>query len=301
MLAHLVLGANKVVSAEHLIDAVWGEDLPDDPRSTVQTYVSRLRSVLGSEGIEARAPGYLLRAEREDVDVLRFEDLLAEARGNGSEPRETDRILTEALGLWRGPALADLAEEPSLSGEIARLEELRLQALEERFEAELELGHHSSVIAELEGLTRSHPLRERLWGELMLALYRCDRQGEALAAFERARTILSEELGIDPSPELRRLHERILRQDPDLELKGEPLRGYRLLEQIGEGAFGVVYRAIQPQVHRDVAVKAIHPHLANRPTSSAGSRPRPSSSLASSTRTWFLSTTTGANPAARTW
>ncbi|MCI0634096.1 MAG: protein kinase [Actinobacteria bacterium] len=265
VLAHLVLSANKVVSAEHLIDAVWGEDLPEDPKSTVQTYVSRLRKVLGSEGIEARAPGYVLRVEREDVDALRFEDLLAEARGNGSEARVTERILTEALGLWRGPALADLSDEPSLEGEIARLEELRLQVLEERFNAELDLGHHANVVAELEGLTRSHPLRERLWGELMLALYRCDRQAEALAAFGRARTILSEELGIDPSPELRRLHERILRQDPDLELKGEPLRGYRLLEQIGDGAFGAVYRAIQPQVHRDVAIKAIHPHLANDP------------------------------------
>jgi WD40 repeat protein/DNA-binding SARP family transcriptional activator len=265
VLAHLVLGANKVVSAEQLTDALWGEDLPDDPRSTLQVYVSRLRSVLGSESLEARAPGYVLRAEREDVDALRFEDLLAEARGNGSEPRTTDRILTEALGLWRGHALADLADEPSLEGEIARLEELRLQALEERFDAELYLGLHAGVVAELEGLTRSHPLRERLWGELMLALYRCDRQGEALAAFDRARTILSEELGIDPSHDLQLLHERILRQDPDLDLQGEPLRGYRLLEQIGEGVFGVVYRAIQPQVHRDVALKAIHPRLANHP------------------------------------
>jgi WD40 repeat protein/DNA-binding SARP family transcriptional activator len=265
LLAHLVLGANRVVSAEHLIDALWGEDLPDDPKSTLQVYVSRLRSVLGSEGIEAHAPGYLLRAERLEVDALRFEDLLAEARGNGSEPRTTDRILTEALGLWRGPALADLSAEPSLTADIARLEELRLQALEERFGAELDLGLHANVVAELENLTRSHPLRERLWGESMLALYRCDRQAEALAAFERARTILAEELGIDPSHELRKLHERILRQDPDLDLEGMPLRGYRLLEQIGEGAFGVVYRAIQPKVHRDVAVKAIHPNQANDP------------------------------------
>ena len=265
VLAHLVLGANKVVSSGRLIDALWGEDLPEDPRSTLQVYVSRLRSVLGSEGIEARAPGYVLRAEREEVDALRFEDLLAEARGNGSEPRVTDRILTEALELWRGPALADLAEEPSLSGEITRLEELRLQAMEEKFDAELELGHHTNVVAELESLTRSHPLRERLCGELMLALYRCDRQGEALATFDRARTILSEELGIDPSMELRRMHERILHQDPDLDLKGEPLRGYRLLEQIGEGAFGVVYRATQPQIGREVAIKAVPPDLANHP------------------------------------
>jgi WD40 repeat protein/DNA-binding SARP family transcriptional activator len=265
VLAHLVLGANKVVSAERLIDALWGEDLPEDPRSTLQVYVSRLRSVLGSENVEARAPGYLLRAEREEVDALRFEDLLGEARSNGDEPRATDRILTEALALWRGPALSDLAREPSLAGEISRLEELRIQAIEENIAAELELGHHAKVVAELESLTASHPLRERLWGELMLALYRSARQGEALAAFERARTILSEELGIDPSQDLRQLHEQILHQDPDLDLKGEPLRGYRLVEKIGEGAFGVVHRATQPQIGREVAIKAVPPELANHP------------------------------------
>ena len=165
------------------------------------------------------------------MDAVRFEDLLAKARGNGSELRASDRILTEALGLWRGPALADLADEPSLSGEIARLEELRLQALEERFDAELDLGHHSAVVVELATLTRTYPLRERLWGELMLALYRLGRQGEALEAYEQARTALADELGIDPSRDLQALHQRILRQDPDLDLKGEPLRGYRLIEQ----------------------------------------------------------------------
>jgi serine/threonine protein kinase len=265
VLAHLVLGASQVVSAEQLIDALWGEDLPEDPKSALRVYVSRIRSSLDLDCIEAHAPGYLLRADRDEVDALRFEDLLDEARSNGHEPRATDRILGEALALWRGPAFADLASEPSLAGQIARLEELRLQAIEEKIFAELDLGHHSRVVAELETLTRAHPLRERLWGELMLALYRSDRQGEALAAFERARTILAEELGIDPSRELRLLQERILRQDADLDLQGEPLRGYRLLEQIGQGAFGIVYRAIQPKVHRDVAVKAIHTHLANDP------------------------------------
>ena len=265
VLAHLVLGANRVVSAEHLIDAIWREDLPEDPKSTLRVYVSRIRSSLGVDVIEGRAPGYLLRADRDEVDALRFEDLLGEARSNGSEPRTTERFLAEALELWRGPALADLQGEPSLAGEIARLEELRLQAIEEKVASELQLGRHNGVIAELESLMRIHPLRERLWGELMLALYRSDRQGEALAAFGRARTILSEELGIDPSHELRLLHERILRQDADLDLQGEPLRGYRLLEQIGEGAFGIVYRASQPQIGREVAIKAVPPELANHP------------------------------------
>ena len=265
VLAHLVLGANRVVSAEHLIDALWGEELPEDPKSTLQVYVSRLRSALGPDAVEAQAPGYVLRADRDEVDALRFEDLLGTARGNGSDPRVTDEILAEALELWRGPALADLSGEPSLTGDIARLEELRLQALEEKIDARLDLGRHVQVIAELEGLTQAHPLRERLWGGLMLALYRSDRQAEALAAFERARTVLSEELGIDPSRDLQLLHERILRQDPELDLKGEPLRGYRLLEQIGEGAFGVVYRATQPQIGREVAIKAVAPELANHP------------------------------------
>ena len=265
VLAHLILGANEVASVEHLIDAIWGEELPEDPKSTLHTYVSRLRSALGSDAIEAQPPGYILRADRDQVDALRFEDLLSAARVNGSDPRATDEILAEALELWHGPAFADLSDEPSLAGEIARLEELRLQALEERVDARLELGRDVQVIAELQGLTRIHPLRERLWGGLMLALYRSDRQAEALAAFERARTMLAEELGIDPSRDLQLLHERILRQDPDLELKGEPLRGYRLLEQIGEGAFGVVFRATQPQIGREVAIKAVAPEFANHP------------------------------------
>jgi WD40 repeat protein/serine/threonine protein kinase len=265
LLAHLVLNANQVVPADRLVDAVWGEDLPEDPRATLQVYVSRLRSALGPEAIEGRAPGYVLRAEPDEVDALRFEAMVAEVRRAPVEPRTIVLTLQGALELWRGPALADLASEPSLTGEIARLEELRLQALEEKVAAELDLGHDARVIAELETLTRTHPLRERLWGELMLALYRSDRQAEALAAFDRARTTLSDELGIDPSHELRSLHERILRQNPDLELEGEPLRGYRLLEQIGEGAFGVVHRAAQPQIGREVAIKAVPPELANHP------------------------------------
>ncbi len=265
VLAHLVLAANRVVPAEHLIDAVWGEELPEVPKATLQVYISRLRSVLGPDTIEGRPPGYRLRAEPDEVDAQLFEDLLGEARVSETEPRDVADTLTEALELWRGPALADLAAEPSLSGEIARLEELRLETVEEKIAAQLDLGQHNRVVAELEGLTRAHPLRERLWGELMLALYRQDRQADALAAFERARTTLADELGIDPSRDLQILHERILRQDPELALRGEPLRGYRLLEQVGRGANGVVHRAIQPQIGREVAIKAVNPKLANDP------------------------------------
>jgi DNA-binding SARP family transcriptional activator len=140
MLAHLVLGVNQVVSAEHLIDALWGDDLPEDPKSTLRVYVSRIRSSLGLDAVEARAPGYLLKAERDEVDALRFKDLLDQAHSNGNELRAIDRLLGEALALWRGPAFADLTSEPSLAGEIARLEELRLQAIEEKVAAELEVG-----------------------------------------------------------------------------------------------------------------------------------------------------------------
>jgi tetratricopeptide (TPR) repeat protein len=164
------------------------------------------------------------------------------------------------LALWRGPALADLAQEPSLGPELARL-----AASEERIDALLVLGRHGEVVADLEQLTKEQPLRERLWGQRLLALYRSGRQAEALGAYQQARQTLAEELGIDPSPALQRLHQQILRQDAALELQGEPLRGYWLLEQIGQGAFGTVYRAVQPQVGREVAVKSIRPGLADHP------------------------------------
>ncbi len=265
VLAHLALSANQVVPAGHLIDAVWGEELPETPKAALQVIVSRLRSVLGTDAIESRPPGYLLQADPNEVDSLRFERLLSDVRRGTYEPRTGVRTLTEALELWRGPALADFAAEASLTGEIARLEELRLQATEEKIEAELALGRHVDVVGQLEAMAAAHPLRERVWGHLMLALYRSGRQADALKAFQRAREMLADELGIDPTAELQTLHERILRHDPELDLQGEPLRGYRLLERIGEGSFGVVHRAIQPHVGREVAVKAINPELANDP------------------------------------
>jgi len=265
VLAHLLLNVNQTVPADHLIDAVWGEETPETARGTLQTYVSRLRSVLGTEAIEGTTPGYRFRADPEELDTFCFESLLREARDDGLGPQEALNALDEAIGLWRGPALADLALEPSLLGEIARLEELRIAAIEERIATRLELGQHTEVIAELEAATAAHPLRERLWGQLILALYRSGRQAEALAAFDRARGILADQLGIDPSRELLDLHERVLRQEESLQVPGEALRGYRLLDKIGEGAFGSVFRAIQPQVEREVAIKAIHAELANQP------------------------------------
>src|SRR4029453_8742417 len=265
VLAHLLLRTNTTVPVDHLIDAVWGEDPPETARATLQVYVSRLRAALGAERIEGEAPGYRFHADPEELDTFRFETLLKEARVNGLEPNEALGVLDEALELWRGPALADLALEPSLLGEIARLEELRLVATEERIAARLHPRPHAEVVPELEGVTAAHPMRERLWGQLILALYRSGRQADALAAFDRARELLADQLGIDPSRELQDMHERVLRQDESLQLPGEPLRGYRLLEKVGEGAFGAVYRAIQPHVQREVAVKSIHAELANQP------------------------------------
>jgi serine/threonine protein kinase/ABC-type glycerol-3-phosphate transport system substrate-binding protein len=265
VLAHLLVHANELLPAEALIDEVWGDEPPEAARGTLHSYISHLRKALGPDRIEGRAPGYVLHVSQDELDASRFEQLLREARLANGSPGRAGSLLREALKLWSGPAFADLASETSLAAEIARLDELRLQALEERISADLAEGRHGEVISELEALTRQLPLRERLWELLMLALYRSRRPADALAAFERARDGLAREFGVDPSPELRRLHERILREDPGLDLEGEPLRGYRLLEQVGEGAFGVVHRAIQPQVGREVAIKAIHPELANHP------------------------------------
>ena len=266
VLAHLLLRANNLVPTEVLIDEVWGDEPPEAARNALQSYASHLRKAIGPGRLEGSRAGYVLRVDPSEVDTVRFLSLLRDAqRLMPIDPKASVPAYDEALSLWRGPAFGDLAPEPSLRAEAARLDELRLAAMEDRIEALLTIGVHDQVIGELEGLTARHPLRERLWGQLILALYRAGRQAEALGAYQRAREILSDELGIDPSPDLRRLHERVLQQSPDLEIGGAPLRGYRLLERVGAGSFGTVWRAIQPEVGRDVAVKAIHPHLANNP------------------------------------
>ncbi len=267
VLAHLLIRANEVVSAEGLVDAVWGDQASGSARNTLYTYISHLRAALGPDRILSQTLGYRLRIEPTELDAARFEQLLRDAeKAKAINPRSAAAVLDEALGLWRGPALADVAEEGALLAEATRLNELRLGATEERFEALLATGQQSPVISEAAALVDRHPLRERIWQQLMLALYREGRQAEALNAYQRVREVLADELGIDPSPELARLHERILRQDPSLELRGEPLRGYRLLEKIGEGPTGVVFRAIQPRVGRDVAVKIVHERLASDPS-----------------------------------
>jgi DNA-binding SARP family transcriptional activator len=223
LLAVLLLRPNEVVSIDRLIDELWGEEPPSTATKVVQVYVSQLRKSLAGDRsrsvIETRPPGYAVRVEPGRLDVERFDSLLSRARRRRSagDLEETASVLREALALWRGQALADFAYEPFAQAAIARLEELRLVALEERIEADLAIGRHAEVVAELETLAAEQPLREGLRGQLMLALYRSGRQAEALEAYQQARRVLVEELGIEPGPALQELEKAILRQDPALE------------------------------------------------------------------------------------
>src|SRR4029453_6796515 len=217
VLAHLILHPNRVVPAERLIEDLWGEDPPDTARNTLQTYVSRLPKLLGDGRIEGRGGGYVLSVAPEEIDASRFEALVRQGKAwVESDPSRAAAAFAEALDLWRGPAFANLADELSLRGSTARMEELRLGATEHRIAADLAWGGHSTMVSELEALTSQYPLRERLWAHLMLAMYRSGRQAEALDAFQRARQVLQEELGADPSAELLNLNQRILMRDPEL-------------------------------------------------------------------------------------
>ncbi len=216
VLAMLVLDANRTVSAERLIEGLWGEQVPASAPKMLQTYVWRLRGVLAADGgaqIVTHGRGYELRIDPELVDVHRLERLVSEAGGNGGGAAH------EALALFRGDPLTDLVDEPFAANEIRRLQELRLTAAELALNADLAAGRHQEVIGEIESLLAEHPLRERLHGLRMLGLYRCGRQAEALEAFRHARRTLVDEIGVEPGPELRRLHEAILRQDASLDVE----------------------------------------------------------------------------------
>jgi DNA-binding SARP family transcriptional activator len=214
LLGFLLLHANEPVSTDRLIDEVWGPEPAKTAPASLQNYISRLRKAIGPDLIVSQPPGYVLRVDPERFDLARFERLTAEARG--AEPRERAEKLRAALALWRGPALDDLAFEPFAREDVLRLEEARLAALEERIDAELELGRDGDLVGELEELVEQHPLRERFRGLLMRALYRAGRQAEALAAYQAARDVLNEELGLEPGAELRQLQQAILQQDPCL-------------------------------------------------------------------------------------
>ncbi|HSC91641.1 MAG TPA: BTAD domain-containing putative transcriptional regulator [Gaiellaceae bacterium] len=214
LLAVLALHAGEAVPVDRLVDDLWGERPPARAVGSLHNLVSQLRRLLGAGAIVTRGRGYALACAPDDVDAHRFELVVEQARG--ADPSTRAHRLREALALWRGPALADLALEPFAAVEAARLDEERTAAREALLEAELELGKGPELVAELERLVAEHPLRERLRGQLMHALYRAGRQADALDAYRAARTVLVEELGLEPSPELQELHAAILRQDPSL-------------------------------------------------------------------------------------
>jgi predicted ATPase/DNA-binding SARP family transcriptional activator len=215
VLARLLLDANRVVSTGALIDAVWGDEPPATAANTLQVYVAGLRKILDDGRIERRDPGYVVHATADELDVARFERLVAEAR-DGREPAVAAQLLKEALALWRGRALEDVELQGSAASAAGRLDDLRADALEDRVERELQLGRHGDLVVELERLVEEEPLRERRRGQLMLALYRAGRQSQALEVYRRTRELLVGELGIEPSPELQELEAAILRQDAAL-------------------------------------------------------------------------------------
>lgn len=215
LLANLALDAGHVVAADALIHALWGEDPPPAARKTLQTYVWNLRQAFEPERIVTEPLGYALRIASTDVDVGRFRALAKQgyaAMAAGHAVRAAE-VLGRAVGLWRGEPFGGLAEHPGLISERARLTEEYLSALESNFAANLAIGRHTELVGELEVLIDQHPFRERLWGYLMVALYRGGRQADALATYQRARRVLLEELGLEPGGELRRVEEAILRQD----------------------------------------------------------------------------------------
>ena len=214
LLALLLVNANEVVPRDRLVDGLWGDAPPATAANSLQVAVHGLRKLLGPARVETRGAGYRIRVEPGELDVERFEQLVAQAPREPVERRA--ELLREALELWRGPALADI-DAPFAEVERARLEERRTAALEERLDAELALGRHAELVAELEQLAARHPYRERLCGMLMLALYRSGRQKEALEAYRTARSALVDELGVEPGPALQELERAILRQDPSLQ------------------------------------------------------------------------------------
>lgn len=223
VLAALLVNANRVVSYDELAEALWDGSPVSGAHATVRTYVSRLRQALGPEvgsRIVTADPGYEFRASADELDLLKFQAL---GRAGGEAVRraawpQAQQLLADALSLWRGRALADVASESLHREHAPGLEQLRLQAIEWRVEADLHLGRGADLAMELEPLAASHPLRERFGAQLMLVLYRAGRQAEALAAYRRVRKVLSEELGVEPGLELQRLHQLILRADPSLDL-----------------------------------------------------------------------------------
>jgi DNA-binding SARP family transcriptional activator len=257
LLALLLTRPNQVVSVEALVRGLWGEQPPPTAAKTLQSHVKRLRRALepgrargaAAEVLVTRQPGYLLRVAPRALDATRFEELTAQARRALADGHADSAasLLHEALGLWRGQPFEEFLDADVAVAEADRLAELRRAAVEDRIEADLRQGRHRELVAELEGLVREQPLRERLWAQLLLALYRAGRQADALLAYQRARSILVEELGIDPGAELRRLHAAVLAQDPGLDLPptAEPGQARKLPQALSVAGPAFVGRAAE--------------------------------------------------------
>ncbi len=265
--AVLAAHVGRTVPTDVLIEAVYGPAARSNARRSLQTYVANLRRAFG-DAIERESNGYRLVPTRVSLDVTEAQALYESAR-RGTDPNEIATTLRLAEMLWRGRPFEDVDGHTVLDAEITRLEELRLLILETRLQADLDAGRHPDVIGELEVLAVAHPFRERFTCQLMLALYRAGRQAEALRVYNRLRTGLVEELGIDPSETTQRMEQRILEQDPSL-LEPGPSPGRTVMDfeiggLIGEGRFAKVYRAHQASVGREVAVKVIRPEYAHHP------------------------------------
>jgi DNA-binding SARP family transcriptional activator len=227
LLVLLLLTPNRAVSVDRLVETLWGGDPPASAANALQYHVSQLRKALGEGAIVTQEPGYLIRLDPEQLDLLRFERLVAEAEG--TDAIRASRLLGEALALWRGDPIAELADDVLSQTEVQRLEAARLAALERRVGADLALGRHAQLVPELEALTRRHPLHEGLVGALMRALYGAGRQADALELYRRTRETFDRELGIEPSPFLRELERAILRQDRELALEASSSNGRRAI------------------------------------------------------------------------
>jgi ABC-type branched-subunit amino acid transport system substrate-binding protein/DNA-binding SARP family transcriptional activator len=222
LLALLILHRNEIVPTVRLIDELWGDAPPATAQKTVQVYVSRLRRELGEERIETHGRGYTLRLAGTELDLTRFEQLVA--RSESEDAVRAAATLRTALSLYRGQPLGDLCHESWALSYVATIEELRLDAVERRVDADLACGRHRALVSELEALVRTYPQRERIRGQLMVALYRSGRQTDALESYRQGRLILHDQLGLEPGPKLRELEQRILRQDPSLNAASEPVR-----------------------------------------------------------------------------
>jgi DNA-binding SARP family transcriptional activator/ABC-type branched-subunit amino acid transport system substrate-binding protein len=242
----LLLHRGEAISSERLIDELWGEQPPVTASKTLQVYVSHLRKALGDGLLQTEGGGYRLTLERDQLDLEQFERLVAQGREAlaDGDPATAAERLRAALDLWRGPPLADFGYEPFAQSEIARLEEERLAALEDRVDADLALGNQTALVGELDALAREHPLRERLHAQLMLTLYRSGRQADALERYQAARRVLVDQLGIEPGPALKQLERAILAQDSSLQPPRHPSAVGRVVSRRGGPVIVVVGAAL---------------------------------------------------------